>query len=604
MKIWLAALLSLTALSLPVLAKTPLPAGGVSHLSSPSIETFELFNYGPDQALSSMRLVDVSGQTFDRAMRITVNAGSESYWHTEVKTREIVPVTAEDTMFFRCFARAIEVHNESRTAEIMIYLQHAGRPFDPSFMRPVSVGSEWQELMIPFTVFRSYAEGSAELNFGVSKGAKTIEIGGIELIGYGRSLDLQDLPITRVSYVGIESDAPWREAALHRIETHRKGDLLVEVVDEAGRPVADAGVMVRMTKPAFRWGSAVGVPRLLEQSEDGERYRQAVLELFDIVAIENGLKWIRWENPRQRAETMQALEWLNEHEKLVHAHVLVWPSWEKSRVAGLEQMAEDDPEALRVRVADHIRDITTVTQDLVDEWDVVNEPISNNDMLKVFGDEIMAEWFDLAREYHPTARLFLNETGILAAPVGTEADRRHARLREIIDGLQARGAPVEALGLQGHFAGDRLAPMPKVVELLDSFASFGLPIAITEFDLFTDDKQFQAQFTRDFMIAAFAEPAVDSFIMWGFWDGHHWRADAPIYNADWSLKPSGEVWKQLVREEWWTDEIARTDTDGTARIRGFLGEHEVVVQAGRFDDVVLSGVDIDRSGSRVRVVME
>ena len=68
-------------------------------------------------------------------------------------------------------------------------------------------------------------------------------------------------------------------------------------------------------------------------------------------------------------------------------------------------------------------------------------------------------------------------------------------------------------------------------------------------------------------------------MVWGFWDGNHWRSDAPVYRRDWTLKPSGRAYLDLVRGEWWTDERGETDADGAFAVRGFLGDYEIRVRA-------------------------
>jgi hypothetical protein len=83
---------------------------------------------------------------------------------------------------------------------------------------------------------------------------------------------------------------------------------------------------------------------------------------------------------------------------------------------------------------------------------------------------------------------------------------------------------------------------------------------------------------HDFLTLVFSHPSTDAFLMWGFWDGAHWHADAPIFRQDWSLKPSGEVFLDLVFNEWWTDDVATTAANGVATIRGFKGQYEITVE--------------------------
>lgn len=49
----------------------------------------------------------------------------------------------------------------------------------------------------------------------------------------------------------------WRARAEERIETHRKGDLVVEVHDANGNPLSGAAVRIEMQRHAFKFGTAV-----------------------------------------------------------------------------------------------------------------------------------------------------------------------------------------------------------------------------------------------------------------------------------------------------------------------------------------------------------
>jgi hypothetical protein len=50
-----------------------------------------------------------------------------------------------------------------------------------------------------------------------------------------------------------------------------------------------------------------------------------------------------------------------------------------------------------------------------------------------------------------------------------------------------------------------------------------------------------------------------------------------MYRRDWSIKPNGEVWKDLVFNQWWTNAEGTTNASGRYKVRGFLGGYEVEV---------------------------
>jgi len=109
----------------------------------------------------------------------------------------------------------------------------------------------------------------------------------------------------------------------------------------------------------------------------------------------------------------------------------------------------------------------------------------------------------------------------------------------------------------------------------DRLAPFKLPVKVTEFDINTKDEAQQAEDTRRFYKICFAHPAVAGITMWGFWEGRHWRPEGASWRRDWSIKPNGEAYLQLM-EEWRSKGEAKPDKDGDVRFRGFFGEYEVI----------------------------
>jgi endo-1,4-beta-xylanase len=138
--------------------------------------------------------------------------------------------------------------------------------------------------------------------------------------------------------------------------------------------------------------------------------------------------------------------------------------------------------------------------------------------------------------------------------------------------------PVTCAGMQGHFS-TPTAP-ERMLQVLDRFAQLGLRLRITEYDINTADEQLQADFTRDILTVAFSHPAVDQFLMWGFWEGRHWRPDAAMYRRDWTEKPNGAIWRKMLFEEWWTDDSGEANGEGRFTTRGFTGDYAVEVSLG------------------------
>ena len=103
----------------------------------------------------------------------------------------------------------------------------------------------------------------------------------------------------------------------------------------------------------------------------------------------------------------------------------------------------------------------------------------------------------------------------------------------------------------------------------------GLPIKITEFDVDTKDESLQADFTRDFLYAAFSHPSVRGIQFWGFWEKQHWKPNAALYTSNWREKPNGKILKNLTKEKWWTKEKGISNQTGLFTRRAFYGDYQI-----------------------------
>jgi hypothetical protein len=158
---------------------------------------------------------------------------------------------------------------------------------------------------------------------------------------------------------------------------------------------------------------------------------------------------------------------------------------------------------------------------------------------------------------------------------------RRTEYYNLIVDLLADGKPVEAVGFMNHF---NLAEAPSPTQFnayLDEFAALGLPLGMTEFDIDSTgtDLQTQADWSEDYYLNVFANPATEFIIGYGFYQLAHWRHDdgAHWYTSDWEAKPNGEVFVDQVHREWQTNTTVSTRFDGTYRTMAFAGRQQVTV---------------------------
>jgi endo-1,4-beta-xylanase len=239
-------------------------------------------------------------------------------------------------------------------------------------------------------------------------------------------------------------------------------------------------------------------------------------------------------------------EFAKKHKQHVRGHNFVWheqmPSWFDSYVTRAN--------AERVLV-EHIERVGGRYAGRVHSWDVVNEAIEIKDGMKggfrnsawlklLPGDGIAVPGyidiaFRTARRVDPKAMLVYNEYGIEAEDAASA--KKRADVMALLRAMQARGIPVDALGVQSHLtAGSRQAFSPEYAygsglrAMIRDVRAMGLKVLLTEMDV-SDRKLPADNVVRDVAVAAtyggylreaLAENAVVAVLTWGITDKYTW----------------------------------------------------------------------------------
>ena len=401
------------------------------------------------------------------------------------------------------------------------------------------------------------------------------------------------------TYQGRNADAPWRKEALARIETIRKAPLKVEVVDSQGKPIPGAKVHVRMRRHAFGFGNILNPRTFQLEGEDGRRYRQLFAEHFNKTTFEAGCRWQNWYVPAREGKLDEHKNLLNvmirfcESRKIgIRGHYLSWAPL--SRDSYKPTNYREHPDRLWPELSAHIDEMIAFVDGRLAEWDAINHIIGWNGTMADVTDsnEIYARIIRHARSKSKTP-LWVNEGAIL--PGGDRAEAYEKMIRYLTD----NNARPDGIGFMAHFKHQSLRPIDELWKVYDRFAKFGVPLQLTEFDIDTTDEQLQADYLRDVMILTFSHPSFDAIIMWGFWEGRHWRPNGALWRKDWSIKPVGTMWKELVFKTWWTNEQRTTNASGSCEVSAFLGDYEISIEhAGR---TVTAKAAVDKS-SRKEIV--
>ena len=469
------------------------------------------------------------------------------------------------------------VVGSAAAGEVLAKLQLRAAPFT-SFGETVGVDihREWTEQPVTFIASDDVPAGMAAVVLLCGQKEQSIEVESIRVLKYPATTNVGSFPrakLTKRSYAGREPDAPWRKAALERIEQHRKADLSMIVMGDDGKPLANAEVKLTLLRHAFGFGSAVVAKRFGGESEDDKRYREIIDRLFSIVVFENDLKDGNWSpdfdekrKAQRNAELDQAFAWLAERHIPVRGHYLM-------QVATPYNLHDvKDSTVIRERTLASVKERLEFVKDRVMEWDVINHPIAWNgaDMLnKRPGlEQLDREVFNLARSLTKLP-FCVNEDQVFRP--GPQYDDT----LKYIQALNAAGLTVYGLGNQAHFHESYLPSPEHLLAVTDRFAEVVPHQCITEYDIVTtEDEELAADYTRDVLIAAFSDPAYTSFLFWGFWEGSHWKPEAASWNKDWSIRKRGEVLEEWIGRRWHTEVTLKTNAKGRVKWRGFPGWYE------------------------------
>lgn len=410
-----------------------------------------------------------------------------------------------------------------------------------------------------FTVFLGYQSGEAEF-----RNVRIENLGDVDPATIAQSLEY---------YPDGKRDLTWLKDAERRIEQNRKGGVRI-IVRKNGVPVKNADIAIQQLRHDFRFGTAAPAALINDRGELGGKFRAALKRYFNTVTFENDLKWSQTAASGYD-EPDRALEWLRANGFEVRGHNVVWGSPQYLPPGVMNKPNAELAAMLETRTAE----VVGRYKGKLYLWDVVNEAATETALWDKIGWGEFAEMFRRAKRADPETLLCYNDFNITEeAQFGP---RQKLQVLDRVKKITDAGAPVDVIGIQAH-VGVPMTPMPRVLAILDEMARTGKRLEITEYDLGVLDDKVNGEHMADFVTACFSHPAVDGFIMWGFWEGAHWRAreGGAMIRRDWSERPAAKAYEDLVTRKWWTAVKGKTSTLGSLETRAFYGIHEATVTVG------------------------
>lgn len=239
-------------------------------------------------------------------------------------------------------------------------------------------------------------------------------------------------------------------------------------------------------KDAFKDAFVIGMAGDLPNRYSEEELKIAA-EHFIAITPENCMKpeRIHPEEMRWSFEQPDALmSWAKEHGMSAHGHTLVWhaqtPNW---------FFEGDDAKTIEQRMQEHIATLVGRYKGKIQSWDVVNEAINDNGNAETaktehlrnskwhqsLGESYLTRAFQYARAADPDAVLYYNDYNIESGP-------KHASSMVLLKRLIAEGAPIDGVGIQGHWRSGKV-PFEDIEKAILDYAGLGLKVSITELDV-------------------------------------------------------------------------------------------------------------------------
>jgi endo-1,4-beta-xylanase len=217
----------------------------------------------------------------------------------------------------------------------------------------------------------------------------------------------------------------------------------------------------------------------------------------------------------------------------MRGHNFVWhralPAWFATYVT---------PHNAEQVLVNHIETVAGRYKGRIHSWDVVNEAIQVSDnlpngMRNSPWQKVLPNYIDIAfrtaRRVDPHALLTYNDYDIEGEDPASTAKR--AAVLELVRGMQHRGVPIDAIGIQSHIhAGPSHTYGPALQQFMKDVQSLGLKMMLTEMDV--NDRDLPADIpTRDkavgdlyasYLNTTLANPSVIALLTWGITDRSTW----------------------------------------------------------------------------------
>lgn len=375
----------------------------------------------------------------------------------------------------------------------------------------------------------------------------------------------------------------------------RQSKCVLHITDKSGNPVKNAKININQTNHEFLFGAGAFDAIALTTFKKGDPYfedrMQKWTDLYNYGTM--SFYWGGFEPKEGQPQTesrMLASKFLTEHGAKVKGHPLCW------HTACADWLMEYDNKTILDKQLKRIDRDVSAFKGVINMWDVINEVVimpvfdrydnAITRICKEYGQvNLVKEVFNAAKTANPDAVLLINDFNL------------SDKYAELISNCLDAGVPINAIGLQTHQHQGYMG-LEKLDTILQRFEKFGLPMHFTENTLVSghimpldivdlndyqipewpttpEGEERQKNEMEEMYRHLFSHPLVEAITGWDFADGAWLGAPSGVIRKDNSVKPSYEMLKKLIHEEWHTALTLSTDENGNAEFTGFRGTYNL-----------------------------
>ncbi|WCJ35618.1 Endo-1 4-beta-xylanase 1 [Euphorbia peplus] len=367
-----------------------------------------------------------------------------------------------------------------------------------------------------------------------------------------------DLMVAGVQIFPVDREARFKHLK-RQTDKIRKRDVTIKFSN------VDSGLLgnfvkVKQTSNSFPFGSCMSRTNI-----DNEDFVGFFIKNFNWAVFGNELKWYWTESSQGNLNYRDADEMLDLCMKSnieTRGHCIFWDV-ESTVQSWIKSLNQND---LATAVQNRLTSLLTRYKGKFRHYDVNNEMLHGSFYQDRLGKDIRANMFKTANQLDPSAILFVNDYHVEDGNDTRSCPEKY--IDHILD-LQEQGAPVGGIGIQGHID----SPVgPVVCSALDKLGILGLPIWFTELDVSSINEHVRGDDLEVMLREAFAHPAVDGIMLWGFWELFMSRENSHLVDAEGEVNEAGKRYLAL-KNEWLTSAHGHINEQGEFGFRGFQGTY-------------------------------